>query len=68
MATPSPRDVVLGQIMALVSISFLLGVLFIQGVTNAVRGDWVATLFFLSFPFLAFAIVLVSRRILREIP
>jgi hypothetical protein len=67
MPTPSPRDVVLGQIIALVSISFLLGIFFMQGVTNAVRGDWVAWLFFLSLPLLAFAIVVVSRRISREI-
>jgi hypothetical protein len=58
---------VLGQILALVSISFALGMFFVQGVTNAVRGDWVAWLFFLSLPILAFGIVLVSRRILREI-
>jgi hypothetical protein len=67
MPTPSPRDVVLGQIMALVTISCLAGIFFMQGVINAARGDWMAWLFFLSLPFFAFVIVLVSRRILREI-
>jgi hypothetical protein len=67
MPTPSPRDVVLGQIIVLVGISFFLGIFFVQGVANAVRGDRVAWLFFLSLPILAFSIVLVSRRILREI-
>jgi hypothetical protein len=67
MPTPSPRDVVLGQIMALVIVSIFVGMFFMQGVMNAVRGDWVAWLFFLSLPFFAFVIVLVSRRILRVI-
>jgi hypothetical protein len=68
MAAASPRDRVLGNIIAMVSISVVTGLFFMQGVVNAVRGERLLTwLFFLCLPFLAFAIVVLTRRILREI-
>jgi hypothetical protein len=68
MTAASPKDRVLGNIIAIVSISVLTGFFFMQGVVNAVRGERLLTwLFFLCLPFLAFAIVVLARRILREI-
>jgi hypothetical protein len=68
MVTASPRDRVLGNIIAIVSVSFITGVFFMQGIVNAVRGERFLTwLFFLCLPFFAFAIVVLARRILSEI-
>jgi hypothetical protein len=68
MPARTPRDAVLSNIIAVATISLLAGMFLIQGVVNAVRGERFLTwLFFLCLPFFAFAIVVLTRRILSEI-
>jgi hypothetical protein len=58
---------VLGNILGIVTIAFLAGIFFMQGVLNWVRGEWLAWLLFLGIPCFAVVIVILTRRILREI-
>lgn len=68
MAASSPRDAALGNIISLVTIACISGLFFMQGVVNAVRGVRLLTwLFFLCMPYFALCIVILSRRLLRDV-
>jgi hypothetical protein len=68
MSTSSTRSTVLGGIIAVASMSFLIGMFFIIGVQKLAQHDFLSILFVLLLPFLIFAAVLNVRRILRAIP
>jgi hypothetical protein len=60
---------VLGGIIAVASMSFLIGMFFILGVQKLAQHDFLSILFLLLLlPLLIFAAVLNVRRILRAIP
>jgi hypothetical protein len=69
MPARTPRDALLGQLISLVSIAIAAGAFFIQCAVNWARGERLLTaMFLLSLPWLAFGIVVVSRRILKTVP
>jgi hypothetical protein len=68
MSTRSLRDTVLGGIIAVASISFLIGIFLMLGVQKLTQHDALSILFLLSLPLMIFAVVLNVRRILRAIP
>jgi CDP-diglyceride synthetase len=67
MLSGSPKDTALGSIIGIVLISVLAGMSFIVGVQKWASGDPIYILNLLLLPLLGFAIVLVSRRILKVI-
>jgi hypothetical protein len=68
MSTRSLRDTVLGGIIAVASMSFLIGIFSMLGVQKLAQHDALSILFLLSLPLMIFAAVLNVRRILRAIP
>jgi hypothetical protein len=68
MSTPSARDTVRGGIIAVASMSFLIGMFLILGVQKAAQHDPLSILFLLLLPWLIFAGGLNVRRILRAVP
>jgi|HubBroStandDraft_3_1064219.scaffolds.fasta_scaffold1454916_2 hypothetical protein len=68
MSTPSSRDTVLGGIIAVASMSFLIGIFLMLGVQKLAQQDSLSVLFLLLLPLLIFAAVLNVRRILRAVP
>ena len=68
MATASPRDVALGGIIALVSMSFLTGVFLMTGIQQWLRNDPLYIGAIIVIPLLIFAAVLNARRILKAVP
>jgi hypothetical protein len=68
MSAPSSRDTVIGGIVAVASMSFLIGMFFILGVQKLVQHDSMSILFLLALPLSIYAAVLNVRRILRVVP
>jgi hypothetical protein len=68
MSTPSARDTVLGGIIAVASVSFLMGIIFMLGVQKFAQHDQMWILFLGVLPLLIFAAFLSVRRMLRAVP
>jgi hypothetical protein len=69
MPTCTPREAIRRQIINVVSFAFATGVFLMQAAVNWVRGERLLTaLLLLSLAWLAFGIVVVSRRILKAVP
>ena len=68
MSTRSIRDTVLGGIIAVATMSFLIGIFFILSVQKLAQHDYLSILFLVVLPLMIFAAVLNVRRILRALP
>jgi hypothetical protein len=68
MPTSSPTEAIRRQVINVVSFAFAAGLVLMQAAANWVRGERLLTaLFLLSFAWLMFGIVVVSRRILKSV-
>ena len=68
MSARSIRDTVLGGIIAVATMSFLIGIFFILSVQKLGQHDYLSILFLVVLPLMIFAAVLNVRRILRALP
>ena len=68
MSTRSISDTVLGGIIAVATMSFLIGIFFILSVQKLAQHDYLSILFLVVLPLMIFAAVLNVRRILRALP
>ena len=68
MSYGSPRDTVLGGIMAVASMSFLLGIFLMVGVQKLAQNDPLYIFAFLLLPGFVCAAVLNVRRMLKAVP
>ena len=66
-APPSPRDIVIGGIIVISSMSFLSGVFLMIGIDKLARHDQTYILVFLLIPLFIFAAALHVRRILKAL-
>ena len=68
MSSRSPKDIARSDMIALISLSFTAGVLFMQAAIGFARGEWLAWLYVAGLVGMPVAIVIVFRRTLAKIP
>ena len=69
MPTHTPTEAIRRQLINVVSFALTAGLVLMQAAVNWVRGErFLTALFLLSFAWLMFGIVVVSRRILESVP
>jgi hypothetical protein len=68
MWSGSPRDQVLGGVIAVATMSFLFGMFLMHGIQRLLAHDSTYILMFLLLPLFVFAAVLNVRRILKAVP